>query len=53
MALHVLQNFLRKIGSKGAVLSCDGNEGALTWCFFVLFVLTQKITTACGVSLDS
>ena len=24
------------------VLSCDGFEGVLTWCFFVLFVLTRR-----------
>ena len=39
--------------TRGVVFSCDGSEGVLTWCFFVLFVLTQKITTTWRVSLDS
>ena len=48
----LLKAFLRNLGSLGVVLSCDGVEGVLTWCFFVLFVF-QKTTTACRVSLDS
>ena len=32
--------------------ACDGSEGVLTLCFFVLF-FTQRIATVVGVSLDS
>ena len=35
------------------VLSRDGFEGVLTWCFFVLFVLSRRQPLPCRVSLDS
>ena len=35
-------DWCENLGSLGVVLSCDGFEGVLTRCFFVLFVLTRR-----------
>ena len=37
-----VQQTVQPFKDLGVVLSCDGIEGVLTRCFFVLFVLTRR-----------